>query len=320
MKTNSWNSLAFMMVAALGLVLGACNEDEPMGKGDVDFEITDAPSDDASVKSVFVTVTDVKISGQSVQGFTKQTIDLKAYQEGNTKLFASAKQLDAKSYSNLTLVLDMNTDASGNSPGCYVQTTDNAKYKLASAASSTMEVAVNKSWSVANNTKSTVVLDFDLRKSIRYMDDPAVKYNFVSSGELSSAIRVVGKENAGTISGTYQENGNSNADKIIVYAYKKGSFNASTETSAQGEGKVLFANAVTSAEVKQGITGKTFKLALLESGEYELHFAAHKKDANNRLVLQGMLNSQSSVNGSVAEIIKVDAGVTISVSAMIDAL
>ena len=94
MKMNSWNRFGFALLAAMGLLMGACNEDEPMGKGDVDFEITDAPTDDASVKGVFVTIEDVKIGGKSVEGFTKQTIDIKAYQEGNTKLFASAHELD----------------------------------------------------------------------------------------------------------------------------------------------------------------------------------------------------------------------------------
>jgi len=298
-------------------MLAACNEEAPMGKGDVDFEITDAPTDDASVKGVFVTIAEVRIGGQPVPGFTKQTIDLKAYQEGNTKLFASAKQLDAKSYNNLTLVLDMNTDASGNTPGCYVQTVDNAKYKPRNDANSMMEIAINKGWTVASNTKSTVVLDFDLRKSIRYMSDPAVKYNFVSNGELSSAIRVVNKENTGTISGSYQESSSSNADKIIVYAYKKGSFSASSETTAQGESQIYFANATASAEVKQGITGKTFKIALLESGDYELYFSAYKKDTSGRLAFQSMLTSETSVNGQVGNIIKVDAGATINVAAMI---
>jgi hypothetical protein len=320
MKKNSWNRFSLALVAAVGLLMGACNENEPMGKGDVDFEITDAPTDDASVKGVFVTIADVKIAGKSVEGFTKQTIDIKAYQEGNTKLFASAQQLDAKSYNNLTLVLDINTDANGNSPGCYVQTIDNAKYKLSSDASSTMDVAINKSWAVANNTKSTIVLDFDLRKSVKYMSDASVKYNFVSNGELQSAIRVVNKQDAGAINGSYQESSSSNADKIIVYAYKKGTFNESTETAPQGDGQVFFANAVTSAEVKQGLTGKSFKLAMLESDEYELHFAAHKADANGRLGFQTMLTSETSVNGAVGNIIKVDAGATINVSTTIGGL
>lgn len=321
MKTNSWKKLSAIMFAALTLFsFSACDNDDTMGKGDVDFEITDAPSDDASIKGVFVTIAEVKIDGKPVSGFTKQTIDLKAYQEGNTKLLVGAKQLDAKSYSNLTLVMDANTDASGNSPGCYVQTTDNTKYKLRSAASGTFDVAVNKTWTVASNTKSTVVLDFELRKALKHSSDPSIRYDFVSDAELSSAIRVVNKERAGTINGSYQESAGGSADMIIVYAYRKGTFNQSTETSAQGDGQVMFANAAGSAEVKQGLSGKTFKLALLEEGEYELHFARHKKDANGRMIFQAMLDSETSVDGSVAGIINLKAGATVSVSAVIDIL
>jgi len=95
----------------------ACDDtSEPMGKGDVEFEITDAPSDDASVKGVWVTVADLKVDGKSVPSFAKQTIDLTAYQEGNTKLLATAGQLDAKSYNKLTLVLDLEKDQNGNTP------------------------------------------------------------------------------------------------------------------------------------------------------------------------------------------------------------
>src|SRR5258708_29601433 len=91
-------------------MLPACNKKEPMGKGEAEFQITDAPSDDASIQGVFVTVADVKVDGQSLSGFTKQTIDLKAYQQGSTKLLGTA-QFNAKAYSNVTLVLDTDLDA-----------------------------------------------------------------------------------------------------------------------------------------------------------------------------------------------------------------
>src|SRR4051812_16279497 len=102
MKNLSWiKALMFVMVV---LMLPSCSDDESMGKGDVDFEITDAPVDDASIKGVFVTVSDIKVDGQSISGFTKQTIDLKAYQEGKTTLLGTS-QLNAKTYSTITLVL-----------------------------------------------------------------------------------------------------------------------------------------------------------------------------------------------------------------------
>ena len=313
MKRSGWFKVIWFASAIS--VLAACDDDdssEPMGKGEAEFEITDAPSDDASVKGVFVTIADIKVDGQSVSGFTKQTIDLKAYQEGNTKLLAKAGELDAKSYNKLTLVLDLNADANGNAPGCYVLTQDDTKYKLRNTTTGLAEVTINKDWSVVANTTSKIVMDFDLRKSLEYSDDPAIRYSFVSDDKLGTSIRLVAREDAGTIKGSYQ--GGSDADKIVVYAYKKGTFSAATETESQDENATLFANAVTSAEVRQGVTGRTFTLAFLEEGEYELHFAEHRQDASGRMTFEALLNSETTIDGSAANVVKVNGGVTVNVS------
>jgi hypothetical protein len=260
MKVMNWMKGVMLGCAVFGF--SACNDesDLPKGKGEVEIEITDAPSDDANIKSVMVTIAEIKVDGKTVSGFTKQTIDLKAYQEGATKLLATT-ELAAKSYNNLTLVLDLEQDADGNSPGCYVLTQDNAKFKLKTTASGKTDVLVNQTWNVAQNTKSKVVLDFDLRKAIRYSDD-ASRYSFVSDANLNSAIRVIARERSGLIKGSYNEQSSVDGDKIIIYAYKKGSFNASAETQPQGSDQIMFKNAVTSAEVKQTITGKSYTLCI----------------------------------------------------------
>lgn len=310
MRNAKWISGALLGSAMLMLV--ACNDnDEPQAKGDVEFEITDAPTDEANVKGVFVTIADVKIDGKSVSGFTKQTIDLKAYQEGNTKVLAGAEQLDAKTYNNLTLVLDMSTDANGNSPGSYVLTQSDVKYKLRNTTSGTMDVVIAKSWDVAANTKSSIVLDFDLRKAVIHDGD---SYSFVSDNELSSAIRVVNKANTGTVQGTYNEETISGADQVIVYAYKKGTYTAATETTPQGDSDILFVNAVGSAKVKSSLSGNTYKLAMLESGDYEFYFAAYKKETgSDRMVFQNVLQAEISVNGGVEDMVAVQAGTTINI-------
>jgi len=314
MKTRI--NFLFAFVTALSmLVFSACN-DEEMGKGNVEFEITDAPIDDASVDAVMVTVADVKVNGVSVAGFTRQTINLKAYQEGNTKLLATAMQLDAKTYNNLTLVLDLDRDADGNSPGCYVRTVDNTKYKLRTTASGTLDVVLSKAWNVRSNATTKVVLDFDLRKSIAYSENAEIRYRFVSDNNLREAIRIVAKENAGTIKGSYQESTNSNADVVIAYAYKRGTFNASTETQAQGEDNLLFAKAVSSVKVKQGLTGKTFTLALLEAGEYEIYFASYN-ESTGKMMFSAMLTSETQVDGSVSNFVTVKGELTTNISANI---
>lgn len=317
MKNLSW--IKAVLLGCAVTFLAACTDDsnEPMGKGEVEFEITDAPIDDAHVKSVVVTIADVKVDGQSLSGFSKQTIDLKAYHDGNTKLLGSST-FDARAYSNVVLVLDLDTDAQGNAPGCYVLTTDQTKYKLKSTATGKTDLVINQSWRAAKDAKTKVIMDFDLRKSIRHSDDPAIRYSFVSDNNLQAAVRLVTADKAGTIKGSYQDETNVDADKIIVYAYKKGSFNASAETQAQGTDGILFKNAVASAEVQATLTGQAYTLAFLPEGEYELHFAAYTKNPESgRASFEAMLQSETNVNGSIVSFVTVKASASVTSSTSI---
>jgi hypothetical protein len=317
MKTNYLKLISTVLFACtIGMITSCTKSNDPaVQTGTAEFQITDAPSDDANVKGVFVTVTDIKVDGNSVTGFTKQTIDLNALQDGKTQLLGTST-LTAKSYSAIVLVLDTDTDASGGTPGCYVQTVDNAKYKLRSSGA--INLTVNKSWSVPTNGKSTVVIDFDLRKAIKDMSDQAVKYNFVSDSNLGAAVRLTTKESSGTISGTYAEQISSGADKVVVYAYKKGTFNMNTEPQAQTDDGIYFKNAVSSAMVKNSGLSNTYTLSFLESGDYEVHFAAYKKSAtSDKFTLQGMLNATTTSGASTGGIITVQTGITASVSSTV---
>jgi hypothetical protein len=321
MRVKSLSWIQAILFGCAATFLTSCNDsEEPMGKGEVEFHITDAPIDDANVKSVVVTVSDLKIDGQSVSGFTKTTLDLKAFQDGNTKILGG-QTMDAKAYSSMVLVLDLDTDAQGNAPGCYVLGADGAKYKLKNTTSGKLEVVANQSWNAVKNTKTVVVADFDLRKSIRYSDDPAIRYSFVSDASLNSAVRIVAKEKSGTIKGTYENSSDANPEKIIVYAYKKGTFNAATETQAQGTDGIQFKNAVGSALIKESLSGQVYTLAYLPEGEYELVFAGYSKNSDSgRVAFEALLKSETNVNGSVSSIIKVQANATISISTSIKGL
>lgn len=311
-KKEKWSSVVF---ALLTLLFAACSKDEPASAGQAEIQVTDAPSDDASIQNVFVTIAEVRVDGKAISGFAKQTIDLKAYQAGSVKSLGTTA-LSAGAHGQLTFVLDVDHDANGNAPGCYVQTIDNAKYKL--GTSGTMEIAIAKSWNVAANSTATIIADFDIRKSITWSSDNAIKYAFVSADNLQASVRVVDKMKAGTVSGTYTEQTSTNADKIVVYAYKKGTFNAAMETQAQSDDAIYFKNAISSGEVK-GLASMNYTLAYLEAGDYELHFASYNRDVSTgRLALQNMLSAQISVNGSVADFITVSGNATLSVSSLVN--
>lgn len=284
---------AFVIPSAFTLLLmmftfAACEKDDTgpndgaMGK--LNIEMTDAPIDDASVEGVFVTVTEIKVDGQVVEGFEPKTIDVKAYQEGKVALLANA-DVAAKSYSSITLVLDHATDASGNAPGCYVLTTGGGKEALMAGAQTITELTINgTNFVVEEGQTANLVVDFDLRKAVKYENNTS--YDFVSGAELAAALRVVVKASTGTIEGEVN-NWSNHAEKVIVYAYKKGTFNASVETQAQGDSQLQFTNAVTSVQAK---ADGSFSLHFLESGDYELYFAGYDdSDQDGKFELKGSL-------------------------------
>lgn len=313
MKIKNWFNWFF----ALGFLVFASCSDNETGSGELSIEITDAPVDNANVSAVFITVTDVKIDGKSFPGFTgKQTINLLALQEGNTKLLGTGN-LDARTYSNITLVLDTELDANGNAPGCYVLTTGQHKHKLAAAASGLLEVTASRGFQVAQNAESTVVIDFDLRKAITKSSEASSNFKFTTQAELNNALRLVTKSRSGNIRGSYQGGSGSQADKVVVYAYKKGTFNLNTETTPQGSSGLLFAQAVSSTTVNAGLTSGNYKLAFLEEGDYELYFVTYQENENGEMNFEAVMQAEIRINGSVTNFITLSAGAGLNITVLV---
>ncbi len=309
-------SLVALIVATLMIQSCKKNEDSVTPnntnsgmQGMVNVEITDAPSDDANVKGTFVTVTEVRIDGKKFSGFSgKKTIELSAYQNGNVAALGLGN-INTGSYSNISLILDNATDQNGNSPGCYTMTTDNVKYNLTGSVSGQTEVVSSKAFEVKENQQTNLVLDFDIRKAV--MDEngsAAGGYRFVATNDLNASTRVLIKAQAGAIKGNCANYNESNS-KLIVYAYKKGTY-STAETKAQGSGNIQFKNATTSC-LADG--NGNYNLAFLEEGDYELHFATHKNNGSGQFTLQNMLNINSALNlNSVS--VKANTSVTLNVS------
>ncbi len=288
MKVSLFFSAAF--TALLLFSLNSCKkEDSNAGSGQISFEVTDAPFDDTNIQGVFVTVADVKVDGISADGFSdKQTINLMAYQNGQVKSLANG-QFTTGTHANIQLVLDYAQDANGTSPGCYVLTKNGVKHALKASTNASNTISVTgQPVTVSENATTTAVLDFDLRKAIRYgADGSGSAYQFVSDAELNSSVRVVAKSKTGKITGKCSDLAGLAGSKIVVYAYKKGSF-TDAEKIPQGSNGILFKNAVTSSACD---ADGNFTLAFLEEGDFELHFVGYQ-DANsdNKLEEKGMLS------------------------------
>lgn len=309
-----------LFLLVLVLFSNCSNDDDGTGAtGTAQFEITDGPIDDVNVNGVFVTVAAVKVNGETISDFSgKQTIDLMAYQQGDTKVLGLA-ELESGTYSDVSLVLDYDEDASGSSPGCYILTKDGIKHDLEYASNASNEVKINTgSFEVNENSTTDVVIDFDLRKSIRYQETPQTgdEYDFVSDNALRTSLRLVAKANSGRITGECEDNLGLAGDKIVVYAYEKGTFNKDQEIQGQGEGNIQFNNAVTSATVDaQG----NYTLAFLEKGDYELHFFGYAdQDSDGKMELKGELELSLVGNlGIDLSNVTVDANMSVSVSVLV---
>lgn len=309
MKRNHVNILLCFFVLSLIISCSKDNDtDNPSETYSTDFKMTDGPIDNANVEAVMVTIAEVKVDGQSLEGFNKTTLDVKALTDGSTQTLGSL-DLAAGTYSNLELVLDYETDAAGNTPGCYVLMADQTKDQITATANS---IQVDDAFEVFASASNDVVIDFDLRKTIK--NDSGSDFEFVTMAELSSGIRAVAESTTGSIEGTVDK-GNEQMDKLVVYAYKKGTFNAETETQGQGSSGITFANAVTSAEAK-GITN-SFSLNFLEEGEYELVFVGYNEDSQGDASFNALLQAEALAGLdlgaiSVTSALSVNATVTLT--------
>ncbi|MDV7186606.1 DUF4382 domain-containing protein [Lutibacter sp. TH_r2] len=273
-------------------------------KSDTNFYMTDAPTDNANVKGVIVTVADVKVNGVSIESFSKTTIDLMQYQNGMTKLLGNL-ELNTGTYSNITLELDNELDANGDAPGSYVLMTDGSIETLQNTSNS---ININDSFEVLATATNNIVLDFDVRKAI--VTEGTSEFVFVSKSELANSIRIINEVKSGEIKGNVNDI-ESNSDKIIVYAYAKGTFDSSKETKEQGSG-VLFANALNSASVNS-VTGK-YELNFLAEGDYELHYASYKDEDNDGKLEFSTLLEVESVTGLDLNNVSVESSLNINIS------
>lgn len=313
--TLSKNLFVLLVAVSMLTVFTSCEKDDDGSEltGSARFEITDSPIDDASVEGAFVTVSEIKVDGKSVEGFNKTTIDVLAYQNGATKLLADA-ELEAKTYSSVTLVLDYETDANGNSPGCYIKEAgSDVKHKLASTSN---EITISHNLIVAANQQSNWVFDFDLRKCVKREDNGANdQYEFVTPAELEAGIRVVAKGSAGVIKGNCN-NAATAADKVVVYAYKKGEYNRNTEINGQGASNVEFSNAVASTTVD---ASGNYELHFLEEGDYELHFCSYDENTDGESEIKGTL--LLDILGSLdLTALSLDASATLTVNVAVTGL
>jgi hypothetical protein len=297
-------SITFLVLLFVAFCTG-CTEDEAVDlkAGTLVLKITDAASDDANIKSIYLTVSKIFINGKPARNFAPQTIEISALRNGITKILLS-KELPAKEYGQISLVLSSNSSNVASMPGCYVLTKDNKKHNLFTGTATELEIPVSKSFELLPGNETKLVVDFDLRKAVIRKTTGISGYSFVSISELEKAVRIVHEENTGKITGEVKANLKEETE-IYVLVYRKGEFKASTEGTGTGKSNILFANAVSSTKVE---SDGSYHLAFLEEGEYEIHLASFTKNNDDIFTFHGFLQSTRKRTGTVLSSISVSAG------------
>lgn len=300
MKTLKLKHYAILGIASLALTITSCKKDSSNNggtteKSNTQISMTDAPIDNAEIKGVFVTVTEIKIDGETYSGFTgKKTFDIMAMQNGNTETIFNG-DLENKTYNQIELVIDAQTDAQGNSPGSYILTSSNVKKEIkANNPDNKIRLMINNATTVASNSSNNYVVDFDLRKSVR--QETNGDYRFASTTELNNAVRFVKRDQSGVVKGKVDQSTFNNYDKVVAYIYVKGTFNKAIEGQPQGSDKILFRNATSSSVVS---SSDNFGFYFLNQGMYELHLVGYNDSDNDgsfELVTMFDLSSNNSIN------------------------
>ena len=279
----------FAILCALCIWFTACDDaSDSQESYKMKMEATDAPIDNAEVSGTFVTISEIKVDGQKVEGFNKTTLEVSALTNGKTETLKEI-ELENQSFSQVTLVLDFETDANGDAPGCYIKKSDGLKDKI---TSTTNEINIEKQVDLVAGATTSLVLDFDLRK---FVTESSGDYELVSSSEIDASVRATVRAQTGRVKGKLSDT-TSGGHKTIAYLYKKGEYNVLTETKGSGESNIEFANAVSSVTIDG--SGQ-FQFSFVEEGKYELHvFEFRDEDKDGKFELYGKV--QLGLTGGIA--------------------
>ena len=207
--------LNIIAAIALGALLTSCGTDTSSGDGNPNggpstpvstsssggsgnlagfsLRLTDAPIDDMT--EVVIRVLEIELK-RTAGGWLKYTlatpvtIDLLSAQGTSTAELLNNVQADSEEYKEVRLIVD------GTPMANYVRlVSDGSMHNLDIPSGSTSGIKVKDNFSVSNSGETTIVIDFDLRQSLRQNGGP-------NNYSLDPVTRMVDIDNAGHIRGT----------------------------------------------------------------------------------------------------------------------
>ena len=220
-----------------GIFAGNPEEDdgEKKNSGQLIVQLTDAPIDDLINVNIQIDKLILMGNGSPLElDVGLGTIDLLSLQGGKAADLLSTTRLREGRYSQIKLVLSDKISPSG-----ILKSGEKVDVSIPSAEQS--GIKINYSFEVISEEKTEIVLDFDLRKSIRKNQNRYV---------MRPVIRPVNRQMTGQIRGIFQ-------DSHLICAFEAG------ESADEGDD---CPNAVTSAIEIDG----AFTLSFLPEGKFHL--------------------------------------------------
>ncbi|MCB0667430.1 MAG: DUF4382 domain-containing protein, partial [Saprospiraceae bacterium] len=262
-------------------------------------------------RNAYISISGIVLSDTNMMK-EKTSIDLLAYQNGNTKSLGIF-EVPARTYDHISLELDLQEDAFGNIPGCFVATQEGKKHNLyPSTLLHKVLTLPLENLEVAPDENIQLLLDFDLRKLIRYgASATEIKYQFIDDRSMEEAIRVLDLSQTGGIKGKFLDETNQDF-KMLVHAYQSGTFSRSREIRASETDLPNFYGAVNSSLID---SDGEFNLPFLSKGSYQLVFCAISKGGENELI--GILDA-TGISGSALDNIHVEPGNQVQVEGTIN--
>lgn len=246
-----------------GSMLIGCADENESGKGTLSLSITDAPTDAENVTGVYITITGVEYrtegnSWQSMEGFgDPYTVNLLELTEGKADLLGDFK-MESGNYDGLRFKLDAAQNGGDvSNMATYIAFADGSQQPLFVPSGTQSGYKAKGNFVVPVNGAVAVTADFDVRKSV-------VEAGASGKYLLKPTIRLVVNNQAGTISGATQIE--DAQGQYIVFVYEEGSW-SEEETAAPAEGESQFANAVSSARLRED---GTFIVPFLAPATYQL--------------------------------------------------
>lgn len=283
-----------LSIAAMLIVVGCAEDDNEInGTGTLSFEATDAAVDAENVSGVYLSIQEIQVisEGNIEHTFTfdtPETFDLMAYQNGQTR-FLGETEIEAGAYDEVRLILNSQSQA-------WVTFTDGSIEEIDVPSGSTSGYKVKGEFEVLADGFSEVVIDVDLRKAL--VQEGTGDY------KLRPTARLISKTESGVIEGNLDLTAVGDADKVVVYAYKVGTYDPA-EAEVPAEGSSRFEGSVNSAVVDA--TG-AFTLAFMPLGDYELIVAKYKENsADNTLAFESATTVEVEIGGEIFSTFSVEA-------------